>query len=95
MDGMRALRKRRTAHEVCQDTAHTVLSDERLSGTGSSYAEIIVKEYGDAGGLDDIFLVLPELQERGCGAEKREEPDKSKMQSVRGQNGPHHKKSET
>jgi hypothetical protein len=64
------LREYGSAHEVYQDTAHTVLSDERLSGTGSSSAEINVKEYGDAGGLDDLFLVLPELQERSCGAEK-------------------------
>jgi hypothetical protein len=61
------LREYGSAHEVYQDTAHTVLSDERLSGTGSSSAEINVKEYGDAERIGRFILVLPELQERSCG----------------------------
>ncbi len=60
---MRALRKYHTAHEVCKDSAYSVLPDERLSHTASSFEEKNVEEYGNAGRLDDLFLVLPELQE--------------------------------
>ena len=39
----------------------TRLSDARLSGARTAFAKVMAKEYGDAGGLDDLLLVLPEL----------------------------------
>ncbi|MCI6157872.1 MAG: Fic family protein [Peptoniphilaceae bacterium] len=38
-----------------------LLPDARLSGAHTAFAKIMAKEYGDAGGLDDLLLVLPEL----------------------------------
>jgi len=67
---MSGMRQRCSGYEICKDKTHTAVSDERLPGAGPSSAEITAKEYGDAGRLDDIFLVLPELQERSCGAEE-------------------------
>ena len=58
---MRELWKRGPNHEIRQDQACTVLSDARLSGARTAFAEVMAKEYGDAGGLDDLLLVLPEL----------------------------------
>lgn len=43
-------------HQAC-----TVLSNARLSGARTAFAKVMAKEYGDAGGLDDLLLVLPEL----------------------------------
>ena len=40
-----------------------MLSDARLSGARTAFAKVMAKEYGDAGGLDDLLLVLPELSE--------------------------------
>ena len=58
---MRELWKRGPNNEIRQDQASTVLSDARLSGARTAFAEVMAKEYGDAGGLDDLLLVLPEL----------------------------------
>ena len=58
---MRELWKRGPNNEIRQDQACTVLSDARLSGARSTFAKIKAEEYGDAGGLDDLLLVLPEL----------------------------------
>ena len=61
LDGMREMREYSSDHEVCENQAHTGASDEALSGTRPSSVQVTVKEYGDAGRLEDIFLVLPEL----------------------------------
>ena len=58
---MRELWKRGPNNEIRQDHACTVLSDARLSGAHTAFAKVMAKEYGDAGGLDDLLLVLPEL----------------------------------
>ena len=58
---MRELWKRGPNNEIRQAQACTVLSDARLSGAHTAFAEVMAKEYGDAGGLDDLLLVLPEL----------------------------------
>ncbi len=58
---MRELWKRGPNNEIRQDQACTVLSDARLSGAHTAFAEVMAKEYGDAGRLDDLLLVLPEL----------------------------------
>ena len=58
---MRELWKRGPNNEIRQDHACTVLSDARLSGARTAFAKVMTKEYGDAGGLDDLLLVLPEL----------------------------------
>ena len=58
---MRELWKRGPNNEIRQDQACAALSDARLSGARTAFAEVIAKEYGDAGGLDDLLLVLPEL----------------------------------
>ena len=61
LDGVREMRQRRSDPEVCEDQEGPVLSDERLSGARPAFAQIMEREYGDAGGLDDLLLVLPEL----------------------------------
>ena len=33
----------------------------QIMGAHTASAEVMTKEYGDAGGLDDLLLVLPEL----------------------------------
>ena len=58
---MRELWKRGPNNEIRQDHACTVLSDAQLSGARTAFAKVMAKEYGDAGGLDDLLLVLPEL----------------------------------
>ena len=58
---MRELWKRSPNNEVRQDQARAVLSDARLPGAHTAFAKVMAKEYGDAGGLDDLLLVLPEL----------------------------------
>ena len=58
---MRELWKRGPNNEVRQDQARAVLSDARLPGAHTAFAKVMAKEYGDAGGLDDLLLVLPEL----------------------------------
>ena len=58
---MRELWKRSPNNEVRQDQARAVLSDARLPGAHTAFAKVMTKEYGDAGGLDDLLLVLPEL----------------------------------
>ena len=58
---MRELWECGSNHEIRQDQACTVLSDARLSGARTAFAKIMAKECGDAGGLDDLLLVLPEL----------------------------------
>ena len=62
MDGMRELRASNTAHEICQDKACAALPNKRGPGAQAAFPQVIAKEYGDAGGLDDLLLVLPELQ---------------------------------
>ena len=58
---MRELWKSGPNNEIRSDQACTVLSDARLSGARTAFAKVMAKEYGDAGGLDDLLLVLPEL----------------------------------
>ena len=58
---MRELWECGSNHEIRQNQAYTVLSDARLSGARAAFAKIMAKECGDAGGLDDLLLVLPEL----------------------------------
>lgn len=58
---MRELWKRSPNNEIRQDQACAVLSNARLSGARTAFKKVMAKEYGDAGGLDDLLLVLPEL----------------------------------
>ena len=58
---MREVWKRGPNNEIRKDQACTVFSDARLLGARTAFAKVMAKEYGDAGGLDDLLLVLPEL----------------------------------
>ena len=44
-----------------------MLSNARLSGARTAFAKVMAKEYGDAGGLDDLLLYCPNCRNEVAG----------------------------
>ena len=77
--GMRMLRKRCTGHGLRKSETDPCLWKREVADAGTFGKSLVTRSVLYAGGLDDLLLVLPELQDRSRRTEKQEKSDQSEM----------------